>query len=200
MLTGAGLDLRAHSGHGRGGHKIFGPVLLPAVGSTVRFRVTRFLSGLARGLLRRFRGGGAGVEGGARRGQDVAVPGAFGGLLAQEHEGSADDVEALRAQGQPVGGQLGVTLDVLGDALPGLEVDDAHGAVPVGAGGVLRLASRKAADVLEAVDAPGDRDRDGVAALHRYPQAGPMADRGAEDTQGDVDVGAHGLFDVGAHA
>ena len=93
-----------------------------------------------------------------------------------------------------------MTLDVLGDPLPGLEVDDAHGAVPVGAGGVLQVISRQAAEVLEAVDAPGDRDRDGVAAFHRYPQAGPLADRGAEDTQGDVDVGAHRLLDVGAHA
>ena len=93
-----------------------------------------------------------------------------------------------------------MALDVLGDALPGLEVDDAHRAVPVGSGGVLRLASQKAADVLEAVDAPGDRDRDGVAALRRYPQTGPLADRGAEDTQGDVDVGAHRLLDVGANA
>ena len=64
MLTGAGLDLRAHSGHGRGGHEVLGPVLLAAVGSTVRFLVR---------LLLWFRGGGAGVEGGARRGQDVSV-------------------------------------------------------------------------------------------------------------------------------
>ena len=92
-----------------------------------------------------------------------------------------------------------MALDVLGDALPGLEVDDTHGAVPVGSGRVLRFASRQAAEVLEAVDASGDRDRDGVAAFRRYPQAGPLADRGAEDTQGDVDVSAHRLLDVGAH-
>ena len=83
MLTGAGLDLRAYSGHGRGGHKILGPVLLAAVSSTVRFLVR---------LLLWFQGCGAGVECGTRRSQDVAVPGAFGGLLAQEHKGSAQDM------------------------------------------------------------------------------------------------------------
>ena len=93
-----------------------------------------------------------------------------------------------------------MALDVLGDALPGLEVDDTHGAVPVGSGRVLRFASRQATEVLEAVDAPGDRDRDGVAAFRRYPHAGPLADRGAQDTQGDVDVGTHRLLDVGANA
>ena len=92
-----------------------------------------------------------------------------------------------------------MTLDVLGDPLPGLEVDDAHRAVPADTGGVVRVVSRAAAEVLEAVDAPGDRDRDGVAAFRRYPQTGPLADRGAEDTQGDVDVGTHRLLDVGAH-
>ena len=91
MITGAGLDHRAHSGHGCCGHEVLGPVLLTGPGSTVRILVTRLLGGLVRG----FDSCGAGVESGARRGHDVAVTGPLGGLLTQEHEGSTQDVMPL---------------------------------------------------------------------------------------------------------
>ena len=88
-----------------------------------------------------------------------------------------------------------MALDVLGDAPPGLEIDDAHAAAPVRA--VLVL-SPVVSQVLEPVDAPGDPDGDDAKPGGGYPVPGPVSELGAEDLHRDVDVGANGLLDVGA--
>ena len=56
-----------------------------------------------------------------------------------------------------------------------------------------------AAQVLEPVDASGDRDGDGVESGCTDPGPGPVSKLGAEEPHGDVDVGANGLLDVGAN-